>query len=92
MGDFYRESLCRGGIPNPAFWHLLGQDLNGRNQIEDVIEMVKQYPIMNDYWEDISPQLSKITVPMYVLASYSSNLHTEGSIRGFKCSNSKEKW
>ena len=19
-GDFYRQTLCRGGIPNPAFW------------------------------------------------------------------------
>ena len=92
MADFYNEGICRGGIPNPAFWDVLSQGMNGRNQIEDVIEMIKAYPLMNEYWRDKNPGLSKITVPMYVLASYSSGLHTQGSIRGFKYSSSKEKW
>lgn len=31
IGDFYRESICRGGIPNYAFWDLLMQEFNGRS-------------------------------------------------------------
>lgn len=23
LGDFYRQSICRGGIPDHAFWDLL---------------------------------------------------------------------
>lgn len=54
--------------------------------------MIQKYPLINDYWEDKNPKLSQIDVPMYVLASYSTGLHTEGSIRGFKYASSKEKW
>jgi hypothetical protein len=36
--------------------------------------------------------LRNITVPMYATASYSTGLHTEGSVRGFLLSRSTEKW
>lgn len=29
LGDFYRESLCRGGIPDYAFWSLLLSEFQG---------------------------------------------------------------
>jgi predicted acyl esterase len=54
--------------------------------------MVERYPLWNSYWEDKKPKLDKITVPMYVTASYSTGLHTEGSMRGFFLSSSKDKW
>ena len=28
-GDFYRQTLCRGGIPNPAFWGRLSTTMQG---------------------------------------------------------------
>lgn len=28
-GDFYRQTLCRGGIPNPAFWARLSTTMQG---------------------------------------------------------------
>ncbi|KIW16358.1 hypothetical protein PV08_06409 [Exophiala spinifera] len=92
LGDFYRETLCRGGIPNPLFWDLLGQCLEGEHLREDVIGMLEKYPHMNAYWEDKKAQIQNIKIPMYALASYSSCLHTEGSIRGWKYSSSTEKW
>lgn len=64
----------------------------GKNKREDVASMVAKYPHMNAYWEDKNPQLHKVKVPMYVLASYSTGLHTEGSIRGWKYASSTEKW
>ena len=54
--------------------------------------MIRKYPQMNAYWKDKRAKLEQIEVPMYILASYSSGLHTEGSIRGFLFSGSKEKW
>ncbi|KAF2654184.1 alpha/beta-hydrolase [Lophiostoma macrostomum CBS 122681] len=92
IGDFYRESICRGGIPSPHFWDFLAKTFNGKNSREDVGAMIRKYPLMNEYWADKKPQLSKIEVPMYVLASYSTGLHLEGSIRGWKYASSKNKW
>jgi predicted acyl esterase len=54
--------------------------------------MVEKYPLWNAYWEDKKPRLADIEIPMYVLASYSTQLHTEGSIRGWKYASSKQKW
>ncbi|CEL03654.1 hypothetical protein ASPCAL04804 [Aspergillus calidoustus] len=92
IGDFYRESICRGGIPNYAFWDLLMQEFNGKTSREDVAAMIQKYPLMNAYWEDKRPRLHDIDVPMYILASYSTGLHTEGSIRAWKYAGSNEKW
>ncbi|KAJ4996569.1 hypothetical protein K4K48_008328 [Colletotrichum sp. SAR 10_66] len=63
-GDFYRESICRGGIPNFKFWDLLMQEFNGLNKREDVVTMIKKYPLMNEYWEDKKPKLQNIKIPM----------------------------
>lgn len=54
--------------------------------------MVEKYGTWNDYWEDKKPKLRNIVVPMYATASFSTRLHTEGSLRGFMLSRSSEKW
>jgi predicted acyl esterase len=54
--------------------------------------MIEQHPLCIDYWEDKKAMLRNITVPMYATASYSTGLHTEGSVRGFLLSRSTEKW
>lgn len=41
ISDFYRESISRGGIPNPAFWDILCKDINGLRLREDVCSMVE---------------------------------------------------
>ncbi|KAH7114915.1 Alpha/Beta hydrolase protein [Dactylonectria macrodidyma] len=93
LGDYYRESICRGGIPDHAFWDLLFQLFGGKNRREDVGKMVDTVcPLFSAYWDDKRPKLKNIDLPMYVTASYSTGLHTEGSLRGFFLSSSKEKW
>ncbi|GME44511.1 hypothetical protein GTA08_BOTSDO06067 [Neofusicoccum parvum] len=92
LGDFYRQSICRGGIPEPAFWNLVASFYGGKNKREDVNAMLERYPLWNGYWEDKKPKLEKITQPIYATMSYSSGLHTEGSLRGFLLSSSKDKW
>ena len=65
---------------------------SGPNNREHVEAMIDKYPTWNSYWEDKKPQLHKINVPMYALASYSTGLHTVGSLRGFFLSSTQEKW
>ncbi|RMZ72359.1 cocaine esterase [Pyrenophora seminiperda CCB06] len=56
------------------------------------LTMLSGYGTWNDYWEDKKPKLRNIVVPMYATASFSTRLHTEGSLRGFMLSRSSEKW
>lgn len=55
-----------------------------KNQQEDAVGMIKKYPLINEYWEDNIAKIEQIDVPVYVLASYSSGLHTVGSFHGFE--------
>ncbi len=54
--------------------------------------MLKKYPLMNDYWESKRAKIENIQVPAYILASMSSQLHTEGSFRGFEEIVHEDKW
>ncbi|OJJ06472.1 hypothetical protein ASPVEDRAFT_140358 [Aspergillus versicolor CBS 583.65] len=90
--DMYRELLCRGGIPQWPFWGFLAETMCGRNRQEDVKGMLDEYPLMNEYWEDKRAQIGRINVPAYILASYSTLLHTMGSFRGYEELGNKRKW
>ncbi|KIY01842.1 uncharacterized protein Z520_01980 [Fonsecaea multimorphosa CBS 102226] len=92
LADSYCEMLCRGGIPNPSFvdYHLL--NTTGKNGREDLGAMVRKYPLFNEYWADKRAKLTQINVPVYALASFSSGIHTLGSIKGFLFSSTKDKW
>lgn len=54
--------------------------------------MLEKYPLMNEYWASKRVDISKITVPAYILASYSTFLHTFGSFRGFVEIPHEKKW
>ncbi|KAH7066478.1 X-Pro dipeptidyl-peptidase C-terminal non-catalytic domain-containing protein, partial [Paraphoma chrysanthemicola] len=92
--DFYRDTLARGGIgyPYDLLWGMLQDTMVGRGKAEAVISMLKKYPLYNEYWEDKRAKVENITTPAYVLASYSTSLHTSGSIGGFNQIKSKDKW
>ena len=59
---------------------------------EDIIDMLAKYPLWNEYWEDKRARLDRIEVPAYVVASFSTQIHTEGSFRGFEQIKSEKKW
>ncbi|KAH6618436.1 Alpha/Beta hydrolase protein [Boeremia exigua] len=92
--DFYRDTLARGGIGYPYYllWGMLQDTMVGRGKAEAVVDMLKQYPLYNEYWDDKRAKLEQIHTPAYVLASYSTSLHTSGSIAGFNDISSKHKW
>ena len=64
----------------------------GRNKQEDVIKMLEKYPQYNEYWQDKRAKVEDIQVPAFVLASYSTFLHTFGSLRGFEGLQNDKKW
>jgi putative CocE/NonD family hydrolase len=55
--------------------------------------MAKEHPLFDGYWAGKNADLSKITVPAFVVASWTDHgLHTRGTLEGFKKIASKDKW
>jgi predicted acyl esterase len=92
LSDVYRDLVMRGGIPDVHFAKRLEVNYMGKGQREDVVEEAKRHPLINDLWERKIPQFENITVPAYVVASYSSTLHTIGTFRGWRRIRSADKW
>ncbi|MEB0004785.1 CocE/NonD family hydrolase [Cryobacterium sp. 10I1] len=93
VSDVYRDLVMRGGMPDTGFARQLQEgSFFGKNQKEDIIGEVEKYPLVNDLWENKIPAFDKITVPAYVVASYSNTLHTAGTFRAWRRMASEEKW
>lgn len=54
--------------------------------------LVKQFPMVNEYWEDKRARMDLIKVPSYIVASYSTGLHCVGSFRAFEEIKTPQKW
>lgn len=93
VSDVYRDLVMRGGMPDTGFARQL-QDHSywGNGRKEDLLTEAERYPLMNELWEDKVPQFEKITVPAYVVASYSNTLHTAGTFRAWRRMASEDKW
>lgn len=91
---FVAQTMCGKFLMNNDFsdQNPLIPRNKGRNKQEDVKGMFDRYPLMNEYWEDKRAKIDKINVPAYVLASYSTFLHTMGSFRGFEELGHDQKW
>jgi predicted acyl esterase len=86
--DLYRCDVLRGGIRDTAFNNLNTSTQIGMNRIEDMATMAEKYPLMNAYWKDKAPELEKITVPAYIVASWRGHQ----TIDAFRRISSKDKW
>lgn len=93
VSDVYRDLVMRGGMPDTGFAQQL-QDGSffGKNRKEDILSEVQRYPLMNDLWENKIPDFGAITVPAYIVASYSNTLHTAGTFRAWRRIASERKW
>jgi predicted acyl esterase len=92
LSDAYRDLVSRGGMPDPSFTHRLQTNHSGPGQREDVVAEAERYPLMNELWEDKVPRFDRITVPAYVVASYTNTLHTAGTFRAWRRMGSPDKW
>ncbi|MGA7204696.1 MAG: CocE/NonD family hydrolase [Specibacter sp.] len=93
VSDVYRDLVRRGGMPDTGFAQQL-QDGSffGKNQKEDILAEAERYPLMTELWQNKIPDFEKITVPAYVVASYSNTLHTAGTFRAWRRIASEAKW
>jgi uncharacterized protein len=83
LTDLYREVLARGGVPRTAFAGFVRDKMYGRGRVEDPIAMLEDHPLFDNYWADKLPDLSRIQVPAYVVASYSNPLHVASTLRNW---------
>jgi predicted acyl esterase len=93
VSDVYRDLVFRGGMPDTGFARQL-QDGSffGKNRKEDVLAEAEAHPLVDELWEQKIPAFERITVPAYVVASYSNTLHTAGTFRAWRRIASEEKW
>ncbi|MGY0498276.1 CocE/NonD family hydrolase [Nocardia sp. FBN12] len=93
VSDVYRDLVMRGGMPDTGFARQLQEgSFFGNNQKEDIIGEAERYPLMNPLWENKIPDFDQITVPAYIVASYSNTLHTAGTFRAWRRIASEQKW
>ncbi|WP_375381843.1 CocE/NonD family hydrolase [uncultured Sphingomonas sp.] len=92
MSDIYRDLVMRGGIPDFPFPKTLERSFVGQNQREDLVAEAERHPLMDEFWQTKTPAFEKITVPAYVVASYSNSIHTPGTFRGWRRIASADKW
>ncbi len=90
--DLYRHFVCKGGIPYPTFQEALTVHLPGHGLIEDMPAMIERHPLYNAYWEDKSAKLERITTPAYIVASWTSMIHTDGTFQAWERIASTDKW
>jgi uncharacterized protein len=92
FSDVYRDLVMRGGMPDLGFGERLRSSYAGKNKREDAALEAERFPLMNELWEDKVARFDKVTVPAYVVGSYSNTLHCAGTFRGWRRIASKDKW
>jgi len=92
MSDLYRDLVLRGGMPDLSFPETWALAYTGKHKREDLVAEAERYPLMNGLWESKVARLENITVPAYIVASYSNSIHTLGTFRGWRKIRSAEKW
>jgi predicted acyl esterase len=93
-GDLYREQFVRGGIFDAGlFDFIIDHNIQGHGGVEDFHEMYRRYSKADSlYWKDKRADIAKIKIPTYITASFTSFVHTMGSLRGWLQVASDEKW
>ncbi len=94
VSDLYREFAFHAGMPETQFhpwWH--EGTVYSKTKVEDTVAMRIAHPLWDEYWETKRADFSKITVPAYVVASWSDHgLHTRGTLEAYKALGSEQKW
>jgi putative CocE/NonD family hydrolase len=85
FADPYRDFAMPGGIREIGFMRIWGNMLRRTvRQAYDLRAMQRTHALRDGFWESLTPDLSKIDVPMLVCGSFSDQaLHSRGSMRVF---------
>lgn len=91
--DAYRDFFTPGGVVENGFartWLFLTKRVARLNS--DFAAERRKHPLRDSWWEELTPDLAKITVPILVCTSFSdANLHSVGSMRAFQKVGSPER-
>jgi predicted acyl esterase len=92
--DTYREVARHGGIPETSFWPYIWERWGASTgDIEDLERETEAHPFYDDFWDSKSAKLERVTVPAWVVGSWSDQgLHSRGTLEGFRRISSTEKW
>lgn len=102
--DIYREWAFNGGIPDTGFYRIYmrrymmrkGQKINEAGwrggETDDMIAKQSEHPLDDEFWRNKHPDLTRINVPAYIAGSWSSDLHIQGALEGYRQIASQEKW
>lgn len=92
--DTYREVARHGGIPETSFWPYIWDRWGASTgPIEDLELETAEHPFFDEFWASKAADLEAITVPAFVVASWTDQgLHTRGTLEGFRRISSEEKW
>ena len=84
--DAYRDFFTPGGVVENGFARIwLATTRRFARISTDLGAERPRHPLRDSWWETLTPDLAKITVPMLVCTSFSdSNLHSTGSMRAFQ--------
>jgi predicted acyl esterase len=84
----------RGGIYDSGlFDFIIKHNIQGHGGVENFQEMYRRDQNANStYWLDKRANISGIEIPTYITASYTSFVHTMGSLRGYMQINTQQKW
>jgi predicted acyl esterase len=92
-GDLYREQFARGGVWDSALFDTItAHVIKGNGGLEHLAEMYRRSPLQNNYWKDKRADIKNVNIPTYIVASYSTFVHTMGSIRGWLGVDTTDKW
>ena len=94
LTDFAREDVLRGGVPRAEFMQYVAEGYASTPEggIEDVAGSMMERPTWDAYWQDKAANLEAIDVPAYVVASWTNNVHTHGTLEGWRRISSADKW
>lgn len=92
--DTYREVARHGGIPETSFWPYIWERWGASTgPIEDLELENREHPLFDEFWASKAADLEAITVPAFVVASWTDQgLHTRGTLEGFRRISSPQKW
>ncbi|MGY4710348.1 CocE/NonD family hydrolase [Mycolicibacterium sp. CBM1] len=91
--DAYRDFMTPGGIPERGFSLIWTTMTRRRARLaDDLGAQRRRHPLLDDWWESLTPDLSRIEVPILACASFSDhNLHSQGSWRLIECAAAVER-
>lgn len=90
--DTYESLFVPGGIVEKGFCGAVIANMQGNHGVEDSVQMGRDHPFKDAYWQDKIARVEEISIPVYVSAGWTNPLHTQGSIDGFRRLQTDKKW